>query len=243
MKMSSAKSNWKCSSMENSFLKISHKRKELQHPLNKTACASGYNSIPVKARDSWTAKWMAPELQGQDEGILDDGVGSSGDELVVLSVIFNILICILLCSSFFFPSQYSVFAKKDYANTKQRARKKLQKDMVVGMGAREAAADKIFGLFRRRCLSFFSTDFVSFFSHMPIWKHEALNHPQTSGVCVAFFYISLFIFCFVHPQPGLVFVFVLVQQPSNISKEENAPNASMCGRVCAKVKRKWQLPV
>lgn len=132
-----------------------------------------------------------------------------------------------------------VFAKKDYANTKQRARKELQKDMEVG--AQEAAADKIFGLFRWRCLSFFSTDFVSFFRTC---QYGNMKHLTTLRLRVCrLFYISLFIFCFVHPQPGLVFVFVLVQQPSNISKAENAPKASMCARVCAKVKRKWQSPV
>lgn len=83
------------------FPKISHKRKDLLHPLNKTSCASGYNSIPVKARDSWTEKWMASELQGKDEGILDDGVGLGGMSLSSCQL-FSTFWYVLCCSSFFF---------------------------------------------------------------------------------------------------------------------------------------------
>jgi len=65
--------------------------------------------------------------------------------------------------------QRSLFAKKDYSNTKQKARQGATKE---GRGAVErgfsggqrdsAAADTIFGLFRWRCLSIFFPDFILF---------------------------------------------------------------------------------
>lgn len=99
-------------------------------------CTSGYNSIPFKTRDSWTEKWMATELQRKDRDIqwCVGGGGRRGASAksacrpVSYFQHFDMYFPLVV----YFFTQRSLFAKKDYSNTKQRAGQGATKEKSTG---------------------------------------------------------------------------------------------------------------
>lgn len=133
----------------------------------------------------------------------------------------------------YFFTQRSLFAKKDYSNTKQRAGQGATKEK--SRGGAKGRCGKGHGVFqepkrldgRRYNIWFISLALsLNFFLpilyvlHMPIWKHGALNHPllekqpppETSCVCPTLFYLGFFFvfgFCVIHPHNFHVSVVVV----------------------------------
>lgn len=124
----------------------------------------------------------------------------------------------------YFFTQRSLFAKKDYSNTKQRAGQGATKEK--SRGGAKGRCGKGHGVFqepkrldgRRYNIWFISLALsLNFFLpilyvlHMPIWKHGALNHPllekqpppETSCVCPTLFYLGFFFrFWFLRYSPS-----------------------------------------
>lgn len=124
----------------------------------------------------------------------------------------------------YFFTQRSLFAKKDYSNTKQRAGQGATKEKsrggVKGGGKGPGVFQEPKRLDGRRyniwfislalSLNFFFLP-ILYFLHMPIWKHGALNHPllekqpppETSCVCPTLFYLGFFFrFWFLRYSPS-----------------------------------------
>lgn len=124
----------------------------------------------------------------------------------------------------YFFTQRSLFAKKDYSNTKQRAGQGATKEKsrggVKGGGKGPGVFQEPKRLDGRRyniwfislalSLIFFFVP-ILYFLHMPIWKHGALNHPllekqpppETSCVCPTLFYLGFFFrFWFLRYSPS-----------------------------------------
>lgn len=177
----------------------------------------------------------------------------------------------------YFFTQRSLFAKKDYSNTKQRAGQGATKEKsrggVKGGGRGPGVFQEPKRLDGRRyniwfislalsLIFFFCTDFI-LFAHANMETRSTQPSPfgkaatPRNFMCVSHAFLFRFFFSFlvfalftltIFMCLWLLFVFVLVQQPSTFTHVSRWRKRSkfehVCVRVCfAKAKRKWQFSV